>query len=83
MIHTARLERSASLRRVDALLADGEEHSILEIIHWVRVCAVNTIVAELRVNGRRIYCRQGNVPGITATRTSRSCRGCESAPGPV
>ncbi len=57
-IHAARLERSARLQRVDALLADGLEHSTLEIIRRAHVCAVNTAVAELRTNGRRIRCRQ-------------------------
>ncbi len=57
-MHAARLERSARLQRVDSLLADGAEHSTLEIIRRAQVCAVNAAVAELRANGRRIRCRQ-------------------------
>ena len=57
-MHAANLERSARLRRVHDLLADGGEHSTLEIVLLARVCAVNSIVAELRTNGCAIECRQ-------------------------
>ena len=50
-MHAARLDRSKRLRRVHALLADGAEHSTLDIATRARVCAVNSCVAELRVNG--------------------------------
>lgn len=54
----AKLERSARLRRVDALLSSGREYTTMEIIRKARVCAVNSIIAELRVNGRDIHCRR-------------------------
>lgn len=57
-MRAARIEHSPRLRRVAALLADGEEHSTLDIVLNARVCAVNSIVAELRVNGFVISCRQ-------------------------
>ncbi len=57
-MHAARLGRSERLRRVYELLSDGLEHSTLEIALEARVCAVNSIVAELRANGFRIECRQ-------------------------
>ena len=51
MIHAARISRSPRLARVHKLLQDGREHSTWDIIAKAQVCAVNTIVAELRVNG--------------------------------
>ena len=58
MMRAASLDRSPRLQRVHALLSDGVERSTLEIIAKARVCAVNSCVAELRVNGCRIACRQ-------------------------
>lgn len=57
-MHAGRLDRSDRLRRVHALLADGEERSTLEIMTGARVCAVNSCVSELRFNGAVIKCRQ-------------------------
>lgn len=57
-MHAARLARSPRLRRVLALLSDGREHSTLEIVTGAKVCAVNSIIAELRVNGAEINCRR-------------------------
>ena len=62
MMHAASLGRSPRLQRVHALLRDGSEHSTLEIISAARVCAVNSIVAELRANGLHILCRQIRSP---------------------
>lgn len=60
--HAARIDHSDRRRRVAELLADGEEHTTLEIIARAQVCAVNSIVDELRGNGRVIECtRRGNV----------------------
>lgn len=58
IIHYARIENSDRLRRVLAVLSDGQPHSTLEIIREAEVCAVNSAVAELRMNGFRIECRQ-------------------------
>lgn len=55
-MNAARLERSERLRRVAQVLADGREHTTYEIVHAAQVCAVNSIVAELRANGLRISC---------------------------
>lgn len=55
-MNAADLERSARLQRVDALLADGREHSTWEIAVGAQVCAVNSVIAELRANGRQIRC---------------------------
>ena len=57
-VNAARLERSSRLRRVCELLCDGREYSTLEIVEGARVCAVNSIVSELRANGLIIKCRQ-------------------------
>ena len=54
----ANIETSQRLQRVDKLLSDGRERSTLEIITGARVCAVNSIVAELRANGREIRCQR-------------------------
>ena len=62
-MRAARLDRSARLQRVHELLRDGREHSTLEIVTAARVCAVNSIVAELRANGLDIACRQDRRDG--------------------
>ena len=67
-MHAARLERSARLRRVHALLSDGLEHSTRDIVQRAYVCAVNSCIAELRVNGAVIECRQRRHPA-TGPRT--------------
>jgi hypothetical protein len=57
-MHSAKIDRSKRLQRVDALLADGKEYSTMDIVHTAQVCAVNSIIAELRANGRAIACRR-------------------------
>jgi len=57
-MHNARIERSKRLQRVDNLLADGQEYSTMDIVKKASVCAVNSIVSELRANGRAIACRR-------------------------
>lgn len=60
-MNAAKLHKSQRLQAVDRILVDGREHSTLEIIHAAGVCAVNSIIAELRSNGRQIECtRRGN-----------------------
>lgn len=54
----ANIKTSERLQRVDNLLAGGREFSTLQIIAYCGVCAVNSIVAELRANGRDIRCRR-------------------------
>lgn len=58
MMHAARIDSSERLQRVAALLADGRRHSTLDIVLGAEVCAVNSVIAELRVNGLRIHCRR-------------------------
>ena len=61
-MHAATIQRSDRLRRVHELLSDYNEHSTMEIVAEAQVCAVNSIVAELRVNGAVITCRQVRHP---------------------
>ena len=66
-MHAADLQNSDRLQRVLAFLRDGAEHSTLAIITGAQVCAVNSCVAELRVHGYSITCRQQADP-ITGNR---------------
>ena len=50
-MHFARLKNSPRLQRVLSVLADGQEHSTREIVEKAQVCAVNSIIGELRDNG--------------------------------
>ena len=55
-------DKSARLRRVLGVLADGREHSTLDLLTQARVCAVSACVAELRQAGHLIDCeRRGDV----------------------
>lgn len=56
-LRAGRLDRSPRLQRVRDLLLDGREYSTLEIVQGAHVCAVNSIVSELRANGLKIACR--------------------------
>ena len=57
-MNAAKLEKSDRLQRVDALLRSGKQYSTLEIIQQANVCAVNSVVAELKANGRAITCKR-------------------------
>lgn len=57
-MHAARLGHSDRLQRVRALLSDGVPRSTMDIITQANVCAVNSIVAELRHNGVAIDCQR-------------------------
>lgn len=60
-MHAATLENSDRLRRVSRLLSDGREYTTLDIMLKGKVCAVNSIISELRRNGQDIRCvRRGN-----------------------
>jgi len=54
----AKLENSERLQRVDRLLSTGKEFSTREIVQLAYVCAVNSIIAELKENGRTIKCKR-------------------------
>ena len=61
-MHAAQVDRSPRLQRVLAVLEDGREHSTRDILATAEVCAVNSIIAEIRANSYRVTCRQ--VPGL-------------------
>jgi len=61
-MHHARLDRSPRLQRVYDLLSDGAEHSTRDIIRDAEVCAVNSVISELRENGCYIERRQVTHP---------------------
>lgn len=54
----ARLTSSKRLQRVLSVLSDCEEHSTMDLISRAHVCAVNSIVSELRANGIAVACRR-------------------------
>lgn len=57
----ARLSSSSRLQRVLKVLKDRKSHSTMNIIKQANVCAVNSIVSELRHNGVAIQCsRKGD-----------------------
>lgn len=55
--HSARIAGSLRLRSVLNFLSDGLPHTTREIIIACDVCAVNTIISELRDNGLDIVCQ--------------------------
>ncbi|ALO46607.1 hypothetical protein [Pseudohongiella spirulinae] len=60
-MRAAKVDNSERLQRVLKLLKDGREHSTLDIIQAGNVCAVNSIISELRANGYQISCsRRGD-----------------------
>jgi len=54
----ANLSKSDRLQRVFKLLSKGGEYTTLEIIQKAGVCAVNSIISELRENGYIITCQR-------------------------
>ncbi len=61
-MHAARISSSPRLQRAHAFLSDGMEHSTLDIVTGAQVCAVNSVISELRANGYYIECRQTTDP---------------------
>ena len=56
-MHNAQLKSSGRLQRVLAVLSCGEPKTTRQIIREAHVCAVNSIVSELRANGIDIECK--------------------------
>lgn len=56
-IRYAKVENSERLQRTLAYLSDGRWHSTRDISRGVDVCAVNSIITELRCNGYDIIKR--------------------------
>jgi hypothetical protein len=57
-MNAASIESSDRLSRVLDLLSQGGEFTTLDIIKSANVCAVNSIIAELRQNGLDINCQR-------------------------
>jgi Helix-turn-helix domain len=57
-MNAATLDNSDRLQRVFKLLSKGGEYTTLEIIQKAGVCAVNSIISELRANGYDISCQR-------------------------
>ena len=55
-MNAAKFEKSNRLQRVYKLLKRGGEFSTLDIIQNAGVCAVNSIISELRQCGYQISC---------------------------
>ena len=55
-MHSAKLKTSKRLQRTLAVLRRGKA-TTRQIIRKAHVCAVSSIIAELRANGIRIDCR--------------------------
>ena len=55
-MNAARIGKSSRLKRVARFLKDGKPHTTMEIVQCAAVCAVNSIIAELRENGFKIHC---------------------------
>lgn len=62
-MHAAKLDKSDRLRRVASLLKRHKKPlSTRDIIEKANVCAINSIISELRCNGYDIKChRTGSV----------------------
>lgn len=57
-MHFAKIAKSNRLQRVLRCLMDGLSHSTRDIIREDNVCAVNSIISELRANGYGIDCKK-------------------------
>jgi hypothetical protein len=71
-MNAARLDRSPRLQRVLSVLWQGDYLTTLDIIRRANVCAVNSIIAELRQGGYQIETRlekdSFNSPGVYSYR---------------
>jgi hypothetical protein len=54
----ANIEKSLRLQKVITVLKDKKWHSTMNIIKRADVCAVNSIITELRLNGFDIKCKR-------------------------
>jgi hypothetical protein len=57
-MHSANLSKSDRLHRVLKLLMDGQKHTTRDIIRKAKVCAVNSIISEIRDNGFKVMCER-------------------------
>ena len=57
-MNAADIDKSERLQKVANLLGRGGEYTTLDIIQKAGVCAVNSIISELRANGYSIDCQR-------------------------
>ena len=57
-MNAAQIDKSDRLQKVAKLLGRGGEYTTMEIIQKAGVCAVNSIISELRQNGYDIRCER-------------------------
>ena len=57
-MNSARLSKSDRLQRALSVLRDGKFHTTRDLIRKASICAVNSVVAELRANGINITCER-------------------------
>ena len=57
-MNAAKLDKSDRLQRVFKLLRKGGEFTTLDVVMKARVCAVNSVMAELRQNGYNVSCQR-------------------------
>lgn len=57
-MNAANFDKSERLQKVAKLLGRGGEYTTMEIIKKAGVCAVNSIISELRENGYMITCQR-------------------------
>lgn len=57
-MNAAQIDKSDRLQKVAKLLGRGGEYTTMEIIQKAGVCAVNSIISELRQNGYDISCER-------------------------
>ena len=55
-MNAARLQQSPRLQRVLAVLSDHKPHTTRDLVLRANVCAVNSVIAELRANGLPVEC---------------------------
>lgn len=57
-MNSAKLSKSDRLQRVLKVLLDGNKHTTRDIIRKANVCAVNSIISEIRDNGFKVMCER-------------------------
>ena len=57
-MHSATISNSDRLQRVLKVLMDGNKHTTRDIIIKADVCAVNSIISEIRDNGFKVMCER-------------------------
>lgn len=55
-MNSATLSKSDRLQRVLKVLLDGNKHTTRDIIRKAHVCAVNSIIIEIRDNWFKVMC---------------------------